>query len=242
MRRTWLHTTPACRRLRASPDARAEIFSPYEHGKKLAQACTRCHGENGNSTTPGTPSLSGQQPGYFVAAIQEYLTGARETRPHAFADTGLERGRFAKAWRSISRPRPRRNVRHRLSAMPRRASRSPVCAADATASMASAPIRRRRVWRARIPSISWTPSKPTAPVASMRRCNVPSPNVKSDKDAENIAAFYAVQKLTAAVHGQTLVHDLADKCNRCHSPSVDNPTLVIPNVRRTGRGRISPWR
>ena len=64
-----------------APGARAEIFSPYDHGKELAQACTQCHGENGNSVIPGTPSLSGQQPGYFVAAIQEYLAGARETPP-----------------------------------------------------------------------------------------------------------------------------------------------------------------
>ena len=67
----------------AAPAAggRAEVFSPYDHGKELAQACTQCHGPNGNSAIPGTPSLSGQQPGYFVAAIQEYLTGARETPP-----------------------------------------------------------------------------------------------------------------------------------------------------------------
>ena len=64
-----------------APSARAEVFSPYEHGKELARACTQCHGENGNSAIPGTPSLSGQQPGYFVAAIQEYLVGARETPP-----------------------------------------------------------------------------------------------------------------------------------------------------------------
>ena len=64
-----------------APGARAEIFSPYDHGKELAKACTQCHGENGNSVIPGTPSLSGQQPGYFVAAIQEYLAGARQTPP-----------------------------------------------------------------------------------------------------------------------------------------------------------------
>ena len=55
--------------------------------------------------------------------------------------------------------------------------------------------------------------------------------IKSDSDAENIAAFYAIQPGTAAEHGQTLIQDIADKCNRCHSPGVDNPSLAIPNIR-----------
>ena len=55
--------------------------------------------------------------------------------------------------------------------------------------------------------------------------------IKSDSDAENIAAFYAIQPRTAAERGQTLVQDIADKCNRCHSAGVDNPSLAIPNIR-----------
>ena len=51
--------------------------SPYEQGKAAAAACANCHGEDGNSTIPGTPSLAGQQPHYLVAAIQEYHQGDR---------------------------------------------------------------------------------------------------------------------------------------------------------------------
>ena len=53
--------------------------SPYEQGKKLAAACAKCHGEDGNSKIPGTPTLAGQQPHYLVAAIQEYHQGDRAT-------------------------------------------------------------------------------------------------------------------------------------------------------------------
>ena len=56
-------------------------ISPYERGKSVAAACTSCHGEDGNSKTPGMPSLAGQQPRYFVTAVQEYLMGAREYAP-----------------------------------------------------------------------------------------------------------------------------------------------------------------
>jgi len=52
--------------------------SPYEQGKQLAAGCAKCHGEDGNSKLPGTPSLAGQQPHYLVAAIQEYHQGDRK--------------------------------------------------------------------------------------------------------------------------------------------------------------------
>src|SRR5476651_258861 len=51
--------------------------SPYEQGKVVAAACAKCHGEDGNSKIPGTPSLAGQQPHYLVAAIEEYHQGDR---------------------------------------------------------------------------------------------------------------------------------------------------------------------
>ena len=51
--------------------------SPYEQGKTLAAACVKCHGADGNSQIPGTPTLAGQQPHYLVAAIQEYHQGDR---------------------------------------------------------------------------------------------------------------------------------------------------------------------
>ncbi len=50
-----------------------------EKGKALGVACEKCHGEDGNSRTPGTPSLAGQQPHYLVTAIQEYHRGDRGT-------------------------------------------------------------------------------------------------------------------------------------------------------------------
>jgi cytochrome c553 len=53
----------------------------------------------------------------------------------------------------------------------------------------------------------------------------------SDKDIENIAAFYAIQKSRPAEKGQTLVQELTDKCNRCHGPGTDNPAIAIPNIR-----------
>lgn len=211
--------------------ARAEIFSPYDHGKELAQACTQCHGENGNSAIPGTPSLSGQQPGYFVAAIQEYLAGARETPPmHSLIQDlkALDFDSLALYFASQDpvpvRTQPRGDsaagqVLTSLcagchgargvstdSATPSLAGQDPQYLEDA--------IKSYRAGRKH---------------AAMQRAVAAV--IKSDSDAENIAAFYAIQPRAAAEHGQTLVQDIADKCNRCHSPGVDNPSLAIPNIR-----------
>jgi len=55
--------------------------SLLEKGKALAAACVKCHGEEGNSKTPGIPSLAGQQPHYLVTAIGEYHRGERNKAP-----------------------------------------------------------------------------------------------------------------------------------------------------------------
>src|SRR5574341_1175415 len=59
----------------------AKQLSPYERGKELVAACSKCHSDDGNSKIPGTPSLAGQQPQYLVVAIQEYLKKERKAAP-----------------------------------------------------------------------------------------------------------------------------------------------------------------
>jgi len=206
----------------------AQIFSPYDHGKALAQACVSCHGENGNSTTPGTPSLAGQQSGYFLAAMQEYLSGAREAAPMNPLIRNLKAldletlGLYFASQTPAQRPAP--PVGNAAAGEPLTAfcggchgfhgastdSRTPSLAGQDPVYLVNA-IKAYRTSRKNSP---------------MQR----AVTAVSDKDAENIAAYYAVQKLMPVEHGQTLVQDLADKCNRCHSPGVDNPTLPIPHV------------
>jgi cytochrome c553 len=48
-------------------------------GKELSATCAGCHGEQGISAMPNTPSLAGQLPTYTYKQLQDYKTGAR---PH----------------------------------------------------------------------------------------------------------------------------------------------------------------
>ena len=46
-------------------------------GKAAAASCGGCHGEDGVSSSPTTPSLAGQDADYIASALHEYKTGVR---------------------------------------------------------------------------------------------------------------------------------------------------------------------
>ena len=48
-------------------------------GKKLVTTCLHCHGSNGNSKQPLTPSLAGQHVLYLESQIKAYQSGLRES-------------------------------------------------------------------------------------------------------------------------------------------------------------------
>jgi len=61
------------------PAAKAAAHKdPVLAGKAAAEACSGCHGDNGVSKTPGSPSLAGLDPKYLVSAIKSYKTGQRK--------------------------------------------------------------------------------------------------------------------------------------------------------------------
>ncbi|HET7730777.1 MAG TPA: c-type cytochrome [Usitatibacter sp.] len=60
---------PARAQTKAAGDAAA--------GKAAAAVCAGCHGENGVSSSPGTPSLAGQDAEYIVDATRAYKDGSR---------------------------------------------------------------------------------------------------------------------------------------------------------------------
>jgi cytochrome c553 len=59
--------------LKAPPDN-----DPVQAGKNAASACGGCHGENGVSSMPGTPSLAGLDPKFFAASMAAYKSGERK--------------------------------------------------------------------------------------------------------------------------------------------------------------------
>jgi len=50
-------------------------------GRRRAEVCMACHGENGISKTPGIPSLAGQDREYLAKALQAYRGGQLRQDP-----------------------------------------------------------------------------------------------------------------------------------------------------------------
>jgi cytochrome c553 len=202
--------------------------SLLEKGKSLAGGCAKCHGEDGNSKTPGTPSLAGQQPHYLVTAIQEYHRGDRRTTPmkSVLRDASrLELESLALYYASrtpAQRPAPQFGdpaAGEPLTAMCGGCHGPGGVSRDAsTPSLAGQDPQYlvRSIKAYRTSRQHWGMQRYVAAL--------------SDKDVENITAFYVVQKSQPADAVPSSARDLAAKCDRCHDTE-DSSRMVVPILR-----------
>jgi cytochrome c553 len=172
--------------------------------------------------------LAGQQPLYLVTAIQEYLRSERKDSP-MHATLGMlsksDRENLALYFASQApKERPSAKFGDPVAGEPLTA----VCGGchgphgvshdSATPSLAAQQpeylVQAIKAYR------------DTRKHAVMQRQIAPL----DDKDIDNIAAFYTVQKSYPAAKGQGLVEDLVEKCDRCHGAAVENPSLAVPRI------------
>jgi cytochrome c553 len=210
------------------PASPGKIFSPYEHGKVLAESCADCHGQDGNSKMPGTPSLAGQQPRYFAVAVQEYLSRMREVDPmHSLLRElrGLDVESLALYFASQApAQRPAPPFGDPAAGEPLTAVCGGCHGSHGVSTDAATPSLASQDAQYLLNAIKAYGK--TRHHDSMRRSTVGL----TDKDIDNIVAFYVVQKSKAAESGQTLVQELTEKCDRCHSAERDNPAMAVPKI------------
>jgi cytochrome c553 len=202
--------------------------SLLEKGKALAAACAKCHGEEGNSKTPGTPSLAAQQPLYLVTAIQEYHRGERRTaamKSILLGASRLELESLALYYASRTpAQRPAPSFGDPAAGEPRTAMcggcHGPrgVSSDAATPSLAGQDPQylMKSVKAYRTSRQHWGMQRYVAGL--------------SDKDMENITAFYVVQQSRPADSAPSSARELAVKCDRCHDAE-DGPKMVVPILR-----------
>jgi len=219
--------------VQSAPEKDAKRDSPYEHGKALASACSKCHGEDGNSKIAGTPSLAGQQPQYLVIAIQEYLKKERKAAPmHALLPgmTRLDMESLALYFASQA-PAAR-------SAPP---FGDPKAGEPLTAVCGGCHGVNGVSTDTATPSLAAQDARYLVDAVKAYRTTRKRENMRlyvtglGEKDIQNIAAFYSVQKSRPAEKGQTLVKDLTDRCERCHGEGVENPAVAVPKIRGQDR-------
>lgn len=214
--------------LATSPGPSAPAFLPYENGKALAAACSKCHGEDGNPTTPGIPSLAGQQSHYLVVAVQEYLNRVRKTDPmHSLLSplSKLDAESLALYFASQTpAQRAAPSFGNPAAGEPLTAVCGGCHGSHGVSTDAATPNLAGQDARYLVNAISAYPKT--------RRHQGMEAYVGdlSQQDIENIAAFYAIQKSRPAEKGQTIVQELIDKCDRCHGASVDNASMAVPKI------------
>lgn len=214
--------------LKPVPPAKEPVFSAYENGKAVAEACTGCHGANGNSQTPGVPSLAGQQPNYFVAATQEYLTNVRESAPMDPLLRKLDKLDIESA------------ALYFASQTPVQRGASPI--GDPVAGEPLAAVCAGCHGSHGVSTDSATPSlagqDPNYLAHAITAYHTSRKNALmshvvanlNEKAVADIAAFYSTQKSKPAENGQVLLIKTVEKCDHCHAGNSDNPALAIPTV------------
>lgn len=212
----------------ADSNVGAPVFQPYEHGKELAASCGKCHGADGNATTPGIPSLAGQQPHYLVVATQEYLNGVRKTDPmHALLRPLSKLDMESVALYFASQAPAER-------AAP--ASGDPAAGEPLTAVCGGCHGSHGVSTDAATPNLAGQDARylvnaiKAYPKARRHLSMESYVGDLSPADIENIAAFYAIQKSRPSEKGQTIVQDLIAKCDRCHAAGVDNASMAVPKI------------
>jgi cytochrome c553 len=204
------------------------LTSPYELGKTRAAACAKCHGDDGNSTAPGIPSLAGQQARYLIVALQEYVRGERKSSP------------MHSVMRTLSPIDAEAVAIYFASQAP--AGRAAPAGGDAAAGAPLSAVCSGCHGRNGVSGDSMTPNlagqdyKYLVEAIKAYRTTRKREKMRlyitglGEKDIENIAAYYATQKSGPAERGQTMVRDLTAKCDRCHASGADNPAMAVPKI------------
>src|SRR5450830_471384 len=202
--------------------------SPYEKGQVLAAECAKCHGADGNAKTPGTPTLAGQQPHYLIAAILEYHRDDRKMTSMKSIMRDSDRldleslALYFAAQTPVQRAAPARGdsaVGEPLSAMCGGCHGARGVSIDtATPNLAGqdAQYLAKAIKSYRTTRQNWGMQRYVAGL--------------SDKDIDNIVAFYASQQPKAGDQIPSSTQELAAKCNRCHDQD-DNPSMAAPRMR-----------
>jgi cytochrome c553 len=200
--------------------------SLYQEGKALAAGCAKCHGEDGNSKIPGTPSLAGQQPHYLVAAIQEYHQGERKAATMRSMLRTSNTSDLEKLALYFATQTPAER------AAPKRGD--PAAGEPATAMCGGCHGSHGVSTDGATPSLAGQDPDYLVNATKAYRKNRANWGMQryvaglTDKDIENIAAFYSIQKSRPAGEAPSSAKELADKCNRCHD--VENATVTAPKM------------
>ncbi len=217
--------------LEAQMDKKAITLSPYERGKAASKACARCHGGDGNATEPGMPSLAGQQPLYFVSALQAYLHGTRNIETMETELRGMNRVEMENLALYYASQTPVRRGKPTVG--------DPEAGEPLTARCGGCHGAHGVSHDVTTPTLAGQDAQYLVSAIKAYRDQTRVHDImlddNTDQEIADIAAFYATQESKAAHVGPITVQELSAKCDRCHAPGIENPAMAIPKIHGQDR-------
>lgn len=217
----------------------AEVPDITAKGKLAAKTCAACHGENGNSTTAGTPSLAGQQPGYFENAVKAYMDGKREfsSKEKQAMLTALNQVDIEAMVYYFASQTPA--IRQAPSFGKAKAG-EPLTANCGACHGANGVSSDNKVpnLAAQEPQYLLKSIKAYRERARQQEEMHKFLSKASDADLENITAYYSTQTGKASETADISVQQIVDKCERCHGPGMENPMMIFPKLNGQNKGYL----
>jgi cytochrome c553 len=196
----------------------------YQEGAEVAAACIGCHGEHGISTTPGIPSLAGQQPVYLMVSTQEYASGSRGHAEKEQMLQGLEQVDIEKMALYFASQAPELRDPPPFGDVQAGEPLTAVCGScHGARGVGQDPM---------VPNLAG--QEPTYLVNAIKayrskeRSHDDMVADKSDEEIDSIAAFYSVQAAGSVTETGEQTTEVIAKCERCHGRAAGESTMVVP--------------
>ncbi len=210
--------------------AAAARNDPIQLGKAVAEACSGCHGDNGVSSSGGTPSLTGLDPKYFVAAMQAYKNGQRKNdvmKPVAAGLSEVETNNVALHYALLKPAKSPNPAKGDAKAGKAAATSCAGCHGDNGVS-----------GNPNTPSLAGQDAEYLADATKAykdgTRAEESMKGIASaldDKAMRDLAAYYAGQApQPVAVRKPLSVTEWADRCDRCHGLNGNSIEPMMPAI------------
>lgn len=198
----------------------------YQEGAEFAAGCIDCHGERGVSTTPGVPSLAGQQPVYLIVATQEYADGSRGNSGKAEMLQGLDQIDIEKMAMYFAAQAPQLREPPPFGDAQMGEALTAVCGGcHGARGVSHDPM---------VPNLAG--QEPTYLVNAIKayrdheRSHEDMVADISDDDIADIAAFYSVQAAGSLTDSGEELESVVAKCDRCHGRAEAETKLALPSL------------
>ena len=165
-------------------------------GKAAAGSCAACHGDQGVSGNPATPSLAGQDAQYLAATIRAYKDGSRKDESMKGPAAALDdrAARDIAAFYAAQQPQPL-NVRRPLTTAEwaERCDRCHGVNGNSTDPLIPALAAQRVEWLEQVLNAYRTGARKSTAMAAMSA-------LMSEADVKDLAAYYARQTARAVAY------------------------------------------